>query len=1084
MSKLVRQTVLLMGVSLSLFWASPHSLFANAMVSTDGIEQQTRRVTGTVSDAAGTIVGANVMVKGTANGVITDLDGRFSLEVAPGATLVVSFIGYITQEVKVGNSTNLNIILREDSELLDEVVVVGYGTMKKSDLSGASVSVNEAAIKSTIATNLDQVLQGKAAGVTSVMTSGAPGSAMTINIRGQATINTSSSPLYVIDGVVWQGGSTSGNSLGLNLGNGVGSISPLSNLNPSDIVSLEVLKDASATAIYGAQGANGVVLITTRRGKAGEARFTYEGLVGVQEQTKRLDMMNLREYAEYSAAIAATTGGSTGTPEYLDPSILGSGTDWQDAIFRPALMHQHTISAEGGTEKVKYYLSGSFMNQDGTIIGTDFKRFSVRANIDAELKKWFRLGMNVMYSRTSEHLNVAEGTQGVLTYSLQTPPDIPIYDVYGEYASQVREGYTRVNPIAIAQWDTNKLTRQKLNGSFFWDITPMKGLTWHAELGYDISASMSKAWQPTYDLGGGVARGVNRLAWQKNSNVYWNLKNYITYNGQIGKHSFSAMVGQEASESKWDYLRVVGSNLGTNEVLNPQLGETRDFFDGFGDGAMASFFTRETYNYDDRYLLTYTFRYDGSSAFGPDNRWAKFHSVAGSWRFSNEKFFEPLRNVINNGKLRIGWGQTGNANIGQGLWGATLSPFPTDIGIAYKQAQLANPAVKWETQEQWNFGLDLSFLNDRINLTADYYIKRANDMLMRLQLPTYFGSRGNGNSALTAPMGNFGSIENRGFEITLSTRNLTGAFTWSTDLQVSVNRNKLVSLSGTDSSGIEGYGQWSDVVSLSQIGGPLFQFYGYIAEGVYKDKADIEQHLWGEIPANGYDRYSTVFPGDMKYKDLNNDGKIDASDRTTIGNPLPKFTFGFGNTFNYKGFDLTIFLQGSVGNKVFNALGRELSSMGYWTNQLRSAMDYAKLVAIDPNKTYPIQVGDRTIYNWFEDADNVMVSNPNTMMSRAGQGLPYNNTRISTKYIEDGSYLRINNIALGYTIPANLVKKVGLNSVRLYCNIQNLYTFTKYTGFDPEVGVNPQDATSYTFGFDMGRYPSPRTVSFGANISF
>ncbi|MDR0939512.1 MAG: TonB-dependent receptor [Mediterranea sp.] len=1084
-----RKTVLLMGFC-SLLGVSPSLLAAPSSGAEAAEQQQTKRVTGTVSDAAGTIIGANVMEKGTTNGVITDASGQFAINVRPGATLVISYIGYTTREIRVGNQNTLDIILNEDSELLDEVVVIGYGTMKKSDLSGASVSVGEKAIKSTIATNLDQALQGKAAGVTTVMTSGAPGSSMSINIRGQATINASSSPLYVVDGVIWQGGSTTGNSLGLNLGNGAGSISPLSNLNPSDIVSMEILKDASATAIYGAQGSNGVVLITTKRGRSGEARFTYEGMVGWQEQNKRLDMMNLREYAEYSSAIAATTGGSQGTPEYQDPSLLGAGTDWQDAVFRPALMHQHTISAEGGTDKVKYYVSGSYMDQEGTIIGTDFNRFSARMNLDAQLKSWFKLGMNVMYSQTNEHLNVAEGTQGILTYSLQTPPDIPIYDAYGNFASQVREGYTRVNPIAMANLDTNTLKRQKLNGSLFWDITPLKGLTWHAELGYDFGWSHSEAWQPTYDFGGGVRRDVNSIAWQKNTNSYWNLKNYITYTGQIGKHGFTAMVGQEASESNWDYIRIRGLDLGSNIVKNPQLAneDNQTYFDGFGDGSMASFFTRETYNYDDRYLATYTFRYDGSSAFGPDNRWAKFHSLAGSWRFTNEKFWAPIKHIVSNGKLRVGWGQTGNSNIGQGLWGATISSFPTGLGTAFKQAQIANPAVKWETQEQWNIGLDLSFLDDRINLTVDWYNKRASDMLMRLQLPTYFGSRGNGNSALTAPMGNYGTIDNRGLEISLNTHNLTGELTWDTDFQISFNRNKLVALSGTDASAIEGYGQWSDVVSLSQIGKPLFQFYGYVADGVYKDKQDIMDHLYGSLPA-AFNRYSTVFPGDMKYRDISGpagtpDGVIDTHDRTIIGNPLPDFTFGFNNSFSYKGFDLTIFLQGSVGNDVFNALGRELTGMGYWTNQLRDAMDYARLAPIDPNKQYPVTTGGVTINNWFEDADNVVVTNPGTMMSRAGQGLPYNNTRISSKYIEDGSYLRFKNIMLGYTLPKALLRKVGLSNVRVYCNIQNLWTITGYSGFDPEVGANSQDATGYTFGFDMGRYPSPRTVSFGANISF
>lgn len=1058
---------------------------------------QQSKITGTIKDSKDKIamIGANIMEKGTSGGTVSDVNGNFSLTVAsPKSILVISSIGYKTVELTVGNQSILNVEMTEDAELLDEVVVVGYGAMKKSDLSGASVSVGENKIKGSIITNLDQALQGRAAGVSSVMTSGAPGSAVSIRIRGQATINSGADPLYVIDGVIFQGGSTTGNSLGLNLGNGKGSISPLSTLNPSDIVSMEILKDASATAIYGAQGANGVVLITTKRGKSGQAKFTYEGLFGVQDQTRRLEMMNLREYAIYNNAIAAQTGGIDGTAEYKDPSLLGAGTNWQDAIFRPAPMSQHTISAQGGTETIQYYVSGSYMDQEGTIIGTEFNRYSFRVNLDAKLKSWLKLGLNTMYSKTSERLGRAEGTAGVLTYSLLTPPDIPIYDAYGNYASMVREGYTRTNPIAIAELDENLLDRQKLNGNIFMDVNPLKNLTWHTELGYDISSSRSEQWQPTYDFGPAVQRPINKLYWQRNNNLYWQFKNYLTYTQQVSKHSFTAMIGQEVWASDWEWQRIGSENLPGNEIRNPQLGDqdTYQIADGMGDAAMASFFTRETYNYDDRYLATYTYRYDGSSNFGPKNRWAGFHSFAGSWRFSNEKFFSPLNDIISNGKLRVGWGQTGNSNIGSGLWGASLQMFPTGLGSGYKQAQIANPYVKWETQEQWNFGLDLGLLGDRVNLTVDVYDKTARDMLMQLQLPSYFGSKGNANSALTAPMGNYGTINNKGLEISLNTHNLTGEFKWDTDFQISFNKNKLVALSGTDASGIEGYGQWSDVVSLSKIGGPLYEFYGYIADGVYKDKADIEKNLWGEIPEKGYDRYSTVFVGDVKYRDISGpdgkpDGKIDTYDRTNIGSPLPKFTYGVNNTFNYKNFDLTLFIQGSYGNKIFNALGRDLTGMGYWSNQLKKAMGYANIIPIDPSKKYPVENPDnpgKYINNWFEDINNVTLSNPDTKVSRAGRSLPYNNQRISTNYIEDGSYLRVKNIMFGYTLPAKLVKKAQIDNVRVYMNIQNLLTFTKYTGYDPEVGVNPQDATGYTFGFDQGRYPAPRIISFGLNLSF
>jgi len=578
-------------------------------------------ISGTVSEADGSsLPGVSVSVKGTALGTATDVDGNFSLDIPTNrAVLVFKYIGFAIQEIPIsGNTSGLKVVMKEDALFLDEVVVVGYGTMKKGDLSGSSVTVSEDKIKGSIITNIDQALQGRATGVTSVMTSGAPGSAVSIRIRGQATINSGAEPLYVVDGVIWQGGTTNGLGLGLNLGNGRGSVSPLSTLNPSDIVSMEILKDASATAIYGAQGSNGVVLITTKRGKAGEAKFTYEGMFGIQNQTRRLEMMNLRDYAAFSDAIAKTTGGSTGTPEYQNPELLGPGTNWQNAIFRQALVQQHTFSAQGGTEKSRYFLSGSTMNQDGTMIGTDFNRFSFRANLDADLKSWLKLGFNAMYSQTKEHLIRAEGDEGVLTYSLHTPPDIPIYDAEGNYAAMVREGYTRVNPIALSKMDNNELDRQKLNGNIFLEITPIKNLNFHTELGYDIGFTQSENWRPTYDFGGSVKRETNQLSQQMNNNLYWQVKNYLTYNLRYNKHALTAMVGQEAWESSWKWQRITAYGLPDNTVKNLSLQTdklNKDTGNGFGDAAMASFFTRETYNFDDRYLLTYTFRYDGSSNF-------------------------------------------------------------------------------------------------------------------------------------------------------------------------------------------------------------------------------------------------------------------------------------------------------------------------------------------------------------------------------------------------------------------------------------------------------------------------------------
>lgn len=841
-------------------------------------------------------------------GTVTDMDGRFTLKlITSSPVLVVSSIGYKTLEVVVRNRTMLNLEMNEDTELLEEVVVVGYGTMRKSDISGASVTVGEDAIKGSVIANLDQAFQGRAAGVTSVMTSGAPGSSVSIRVRGQSTINANAEPLYVIDGVIVQSGGRSGHDFGLGdaLGNSpVSTISPLSTINPSDILSMEILKDASATAIYGAQGANGVVLITTKHGKAGEAKFTYEGMYGVQRQAARVDMMNLREFAGYSNQVAL----SYNRPEFADPSLLGVGTNWQDAVFRRAPMHQHQLSAQGGTDAVRYFVSGSFMGQDGTIIGTEFNRYSFRVNLDSQLK------------------------------------------------------------------------------------------------------------------------------------------NYLTYSGKRKLHDYTVMLGQEMWESDYEYQSVTVSSLPSNDIKNPSLGTDPLITSGFGSSAMASFFGRASYNYDNRYMGTYTYRRDGSSNFGPKNRWAGFHSFAASWRFTKEAFFKPLSEVVNNGKLRIGWGQTGNANIGGYRWGAAIARMPSGLGLGYRQSNIANPYIKWETQEQLNLGLDLNFFNNRIGLVVDAYDKTSKDMLMPLQLPSYMGTRGNVSSALAAPFGNYGTINNKGIECTLNTRNLTGAFSWHTEFQISFNQNKLVALDGTDAVHIEGYGQWSDVVSISNVGESLYNFYGYKVVGVYQDLEDLQNSPKPEkYPTDGvFNRYNTTWAGDLKFADLSGpegkpDGVIDSYDRTNIGSPLPKLTFGMTNSFSYKNFDMSVFFSGTYGNKVYNYTSINLSSMkSAWDNQLRVVTDRANLTAIDPGKSYPATVNGVTVYEWKEDITNVRVTNPDTRIPRAIANDPNDNDRISDRYIEDGSYLRIRNITLGYTLPASVSSKWMIENIRVYANIVSL----------------------------------------------
>ena len=1064
--------------------------FMLALLATAGSLFAQNRVTGTVTDDIGPVIGASVMEKGTQNGAVTDLDGNYVITVKPGATLVFSSIGYATQEIAVGSQSTINVLLKEDTEFLDEVVVVGYGTMKRSDLSGASVSMKEEDLKGSIITNLDQSLQGRAAGVTAVQTSGAPGSSSSIRVRGQATVNANAEPLYVIDGVIVQGGGNSGGDFGLGgLGNGkVSTISPLATINPADIVSMEILKDASATAIYGAQGANGVVLITTKHGKAGDAKFSYDGMFAVSRQNSRIDMMDLRQFSEYYNDLAEQ-GLVDHNGYYADPSILGKGTNWQDEVFRTALQHQHQISAQGGSEKVQYYVSGSYMDQQGTIIGSNFDRLSFRTNLDAQLKDWFKLGVNATYAVTNDDIKLADGQEGVIFYSLSTLPDIPVYDLDGNYSTTVREGYTSANPVALAMLDQNLLKRQKLTGNVYADLTPVKHFTWRSEVGFDVSNSEATTYKPMVNLGG-WQRGNNSMSTQRNASTYWSIKNYLTYSNTFGKHSLTAMVGQEAWESRWNYLGANNTGLPSDDIHNIKLATGNPTVNsGFGSSAMASFFTRETYNYDDRYLATYTFRRDGSSNFGPDNRWANFHSFAASWRFTNEAFLKDFTRSIglDNGKIRVGWGQTGNANIGGGAWESGMSKMPTGLGDSQRPANISNTGIHWEKQVQTNVGFDLNFLKNRLNLTVDLYRKVSSDMLMSLTLPSYMGTQGNGSSALAAPKGNFGTIENKGLEITLDTHPIDNKnFGWDSNFQVSFNKNKLVALDGSANAQLVGYGQWSDIVSVTEIGQSLYNFYGYVVEGVYESLEDIQNSPKAEkYPADGvFNRATTVWVGDIKFKEVNGDGVINEHDQTNIGSPLPKFTFGWTNSFRYKNVDLSVFLNGSYGNKVlnYNMMGQGYNGLVHmnstWTNQHVSIQDRARLVVVDAEKTY----ADGSM--WYDDITNVKVANSGTKTPRPTIQDPNDNDRLSTRYIEDGSYLRIKNITLGYTFPKTVLQKVKIDNVRVYMNIQNLYTFTKYTGFDPEVGASTQDSSGLTFGVDNGRYPSPMTCSFGLNITF
>ena len=1074
-----------------------------------------KTVTGTVVDEQGqTLPGVNVMEKGTTNGTITDIDGKYSLNVGSNSTLEFSYIGYENVEINVSNGTTFNVTLMEDTKQIDEVVVVGYGTMKKSDVSGSSITVGADDIAGFVGSGIDQALQGKAAGVQITANSGQPGGGMNVQIRGASTLNAANAqPLYVVDGVPMQNVVKGGNDYGLSLGNGaVGTFSGISNLNPDDIESMEILKDASATAIYGSRAANGVVLITTKQGKKGKAQFNYSGSTGWQTVAKKLDLMNLQEYAKYRNEFYSETQNTENSGEFGDYRLLGKGTDWQDAIFRTAFMHSHNLSASGGTDAVRYYISGGYYNQEGTIIGTSFDRFNFRSNIDAQVTKFMKVGTNFSFATSHDYLVMNNSEDGIISMATYMTPDIPVYGLDGEYASLSGEGRSFQNPVAKAEIIDNKLARRNLDITLYADINFLPELTLHTEYSLSNANTNSYYFLPTYNFSPTDFNNQSTSQDGKYDNRFWQVKNFLTYTKTFGDHSLTAMIGQETSEYEWENMSVKNTGLSSNDIKNPALGAGDPTIGyGFGSGSRVSFFGRAFYGFKGKYNLTYTYRRDASSNFGPENRWGNFHSFSASWKFSDEAFFDNLRDIVNSGRLRLGWGQVGNDNIPAFTWGSAgqLEQYGGGyfLGGGYRPTRVPNPYVTWETQESWNFGLDLNFLKDRFQFVFEYYTKTSKDMLMSQQLPTYMGTEGNDATKIQAPMGNFGEMKNSGFEITINTTNINKhGLKWTTNFQFSRNKNELVNLSGSGNDAIRGYAQWGgqgSPICISQNGEALYQFYGYITDGVYQDMDDLLNSARREgAPIS---RTQGTWVGDIKYKDISGpngepDGVINTYDMTIIGDPNPAFTGGITNTVTYKGFEFSLFITGSYGNDVYNYTAINLTSMrNAWNNQLKSVDDRARLSVIDENKAYPCNVTVKDKDNndveiecnsWMDDPTNMRVTGGDGKMPRASMGDPNGNSGNTTsaagyhsdRYVEDGSYLKIKQISLGYFIPQKYLKYAKISSAKVYASISNLYTFTKYTGLDPEVGVS--QTTNYVSGVDIGRYPSPRIFTIGLNLQF
>ena len=1025
-----------------------------------------KTVTGNVKDASGDpMIGITVSLDGKPVAV-TDLDGNFTVQNAKSSSVIkLSYVGYLDQQFTVGNKNQFNLTMKEDPKALEEVVVVGYGTMKRSDLTGAVTSVGDEAITKSVSTSIDQVLQGRAAGVQVQANTGTPGGSSTIRIRGTNSLNATSQPIFVIDGVIID--SSSGDN---------GDSNPLSEINPSDIVSMDILKDASATAIYGSRASNGVIMITTKRGKAGDATVTYDGYVGWQTMPKSLDVLNLKQYAQHYNDIADAQIKSA-TNSFVRPDLLGEGTDWQDELFRHALMTSHNLSVTGGSEKITYALSAGYLDQDGIVIGSSFRRQTLRGNTDAQIKKWLKGGFS--FSLADSKQQTLANSYSIILTALRSQPSVAVRSADGSFDGP-DDQWMPDNPVALAQITRNYNKKFNFRVSTYLEATIFKGLTYRTELSADYNNNKYYYYMPDYKFG--VKTSDSRTSqWTSTNSKYWSWRNILTYANTFGKHSINAMLGQEMSHNHYETQVTSANGFPSNSATDPSAGSNDSSSPvGYQDNSsIFSYFGRAFYSYDDRYLATFTLRRDGSSMFADGHRWGWFPSAALAWRVSGEKFMQNVK-WINNLKLRAGWGETGNQNVRQWAYMALLTTYNTPWGVGVLNGNNANPDLKWETTKSWNLGFDLSVLNNRIDIVFDWYYKKTNDLLMELDLPAFLGSGGGSNYGTAAnPWGNVGSLRNTGIEFTINSININKKnFQWSSNFVFSLNRNKVLSLdteTGTLPQTFQ-VGSETATVTNTVVGQPMAQFWGYKVIGrfdkpedfYYKDaQGNVKQVA---LPTGCSIGKSGTWLGDYRFADLNGDGVIDNNDQTFIGNPEPKFTFGFGNTLSWKGWDFSFQFTGSYGNKVLNYNRRQLEITGSTSNLLTSVLNYARVEKIDPNGP--------------DDYRNYWVTNASstTMPRLYTESYSNGNNRVSDAFVEDGSYIRLQNVSLSYTFPKKWIEHLYLSNVKLYMNIQNLFTITEYDGYDPEVGSLYGDALKN--GIDYNRYPSPRIYTFGINVSF
>ena len=1032
-------------------------------------------VSGTVTDASNgeAISFGTVQVKGTGDGTLTDIDGNYKISVNSGATLVFSYVGYKAQELKVTRGGTLNVRLAVDNKL-DEVIVVGYGTMKRSDLTGSVSSIGEEQIKQGVNTSLEQAMQGRIAGVNVTQNSGAPGGGISVQIRGINSLS-GNEPLYVVDGIAMSGQTSSNTSV-------------LAGINPDDITNIEVLKDASATAIYGSRASNGVVLITTKRGQEGKASVDYHGYVGWQQIPSFLKVMDLPQYADFYNVRAQIQGWGT-REDYKHPELLTKGTDWQDELFRTAFMQNHNVSVNGGTKDMHYNISGGYLDQDGVGIGSGFKRASFRANFDTNITSWLQIGTNVSYANTKQKITFTESN--IISTALSQFPDVAPRNPDGTYGvPEVNDFATYYsNPIFEANMKENKTNNYQLDYNAFANIMPVKGLSVRIEYGGNRGWGNTYYFVPQFSYGSIIVESQSTRT--KSLSKYNSFKQYATYDRDLWEgHHFQVMVGHEAQWGNWESLSGTRKNYISDALHSLNVGDASTATNSGDDGtqwSIESYFGRLNYNMYDRYLLTATLRADGSSSFGPNNHWGWFPSAAVAWRINNESFMKNI-GWLSNLKLRLGWGHVGNQSSASYAYGAVMANTATAWGTGYYPGNFANLNLKWESTNSWNLGLDFAALNNRIEFIVDAYHKKTDNLLMQASLPSYVIN--NDWMGMTAPWVNTGAIKNKGIEFTLNTVNISNKdWQWRTGATLSINRNELTKLN-SEGSTISGTIS-SNTFTLSEIGGPVGRFYGYKVIGMFKNESDFYQkNDQGEflLDASGNRvpvarpvdtegnlqpiAQNSVWVGDYIFQDVNGDGKITEADRTYIGNPNPDFTFGLNNVIKYKDFELSFFLNGSVGGDIYNLVRQEHTDTQGYGNKMSDVANYARLGMYDPSGSAA-------------DVTNVYVTNASTAsvqrISAAGTSLNDNN-RVSDRFVEDGSYLRLKTLSLAWNLPKRWLNAAKLDWVQVYGNIQNLFTICGYDGYDPEIGAQGQSVILQ--GIDNYRYPSQRIYTVGLKVKF